>query len=72
MQIGYATSNISKVRAFLTVVGICSMPDVKTGYVEINSTKIYCEAARAGQSLVFVQAGIADSRIVYSNFWGKI
>lgn len=44
------------------------MPDIKTGYAEINGAKIYYEVVGAGHSLVFVHAGIADSRMWNSQF----
>ena len=44
------------------------MPDVKTGFAEINGAKIYYEVAGAGHPLVFVHAGIADSRMWNDQF----
>jgi pimeloyl-ACP methyl ester carboxylesterase len=40
-----------------------TMADVKAGFAEINGAKIYYEVAGAGYLLVFVHAGIADSRM---------
>ncbi len=44
------------------------MTDLKTGFAEINGAQIYYEVAGTGHPLVFVHAGIADSRMWDSQF----
>ncbi len=39
------------------------MSDTQAGYVEANGARLYYETAGAGHPLVFVHAGIADSRM---------
>jgi len=44
------------------------MPDIKSGFAEIDDAKIYYEVVGAGHPLVFAHAGIADSRMWDSQF----
>ncbi len=44
------------------------MPNVKTGYAEINGARIYYEVAGAGETITFVHAGVADRRLWDAQF----
>lgn len=39
------------------------MPDIKKGYADVNSAKLYYEIAGSGTALIMIHAGIADCRM---------